>query len=189
MRQDIFQQTPFLVTCDSCPPSNFPFATCQSRGVSQLEQKKSMAFSWVWKTMASILFRDGEDGPCCSHNTVASSFIHSRFSSAERFRHVKFKDVKRNISRNEKSQNWMHKIVWEAAAGRKQAWGPKRVFKHQPLSIYLLHLSPLGPQCHSMSTLVIEYSNNPNMINNYVNNGERYLKLSGGLPCKYPIYA
>ncbi len=38
-------------------------------GVSQLEQKKSMAFSWVWKTMASILFRDGEDGPCCSHSS------------------------------------------------------------------------------------------------------------------------
>ena len=152
MREDMFQQ--FQMTCDpcrnlkltipchckklrACPASNFAFATCQSRQKSQLEPNISSFVYWVWKTMTSMLFRDGEDGPCCGHNSFKFHWSLS-FPAQERFQHIKLRDVKRKISK--KWKDWMRKIFWEVSASKKQAWGPKTYSRTNPsiyLSIYL----------------------------------------------------
>lgn len=157
MREDMFQQ--FLMTCDpcwnlkltipchckklrACPASNFAFATCQSRQKSQLEPNIS-CFSWFWKTMTSMLFRDGEDGPCCGHNSFKFPWSLS-FPAQERFQHIKLRDVKifkRKILKNEKIECEKYSEKFQPAKNRLEV--RKSIQEPTPLSIYLLHLSKL----------------------------------------------
>lgn len=160
MRQDMFQQ--FLMTCDPCwnlkltipchckklrpcPASNFPFATCQSRQKSQLEPNISY-FSWVWKTVTSMLFRDGGDGPCCGHNSFkfhwSLLFSSGRKISTYQTQKCQKEDFKKMKRFKIECEKYSEKFQ-PAENGLRS----EKVFKNQPLYLSIccisMHLSNL----------------------------------------------